>query len=157
MQARLDKKLLVGFALAAALAAPLAAAKSPGTVTIPDELAYIQEPGSVSDLSRFESFRGGPAGVYESPTSAKVTIPSTLSYIQAPGSVSDLARFEGFRGGPGGVSDIGIRYPTAAGAPVGDGFDWTDAAVGAGFASGLALFILGGALALRRRRSLAHV
>jgi hypothetical protein len=155
MKTWFDKKVLVGLALAAALTAPIASAKAPAKVTIPSKLSYIQAPGSVSDLARFEEFRGGPTGAYES-QGLKVTIPRELSYIQAPGSVSDLARFEGFRGGPAGVTDVGIRYPATEPAPTGNAFDWTDAAVGAGFAAGIALLAAAGALALRRRRPLAQ-
>lgn len=36
------------------------------------------------------------------------------------------------------------------------GFDWGDAAIGAGFVGGLALLLGGAVLALRRRRVLAH-
>jgi hypothetical protein len=155
MKTWFDKKVLVGLALAAALAAPIASAKTPEKTTIPSELSYIRAPGAVSDLARFEGFRGGPTGAYES-QGLKVTIPSELSYIQAPGSVSDLARFEGFRGGPGGVTDVGTRYPATASAPTGNACDWADASVGAGFTAGIALLAAAGVLALRRRRPLAQ-
>ena len=62
MTARLHK-LLVGLAVAAAVAAPIAAAKAPDRVAVPPELMYIQGPGGNSDLSRFQNFRGGPVGV----------------------------------------------------------------------------------------------
>ena len=55
--------LFVGLALAAAIAAPVATAQAPDAVTVPDELAYIQGPGGNNDVSRWESFRGGPVGV----------------------------------------------------------------------------------------------
>ena len=37
------------------------------------------------------------------------------------------------------------------------GFDWGDAAIGAGFVGGIALLAVGAALAVRRRRVLAHL
>ena len=135
MKARFDKKLFVGIALAAALTAPAAAAEAPASVTVPNELSYIQAPGGNSDVTRFQNFRGGPGGA-------------------GPILPSDYLGHE--LGGPGGVTDVGIRYPAPASAPTANSFDWADAAVGAGFASGLALLALGCALARRRRRSLAH-
>jgi hypothetical protein len=78
MKTWFDKKVLVGLALAAALTAPIASAKAPAKVTIPSELSYIQAPGSVSDLARFE---GSAAGRPES-TSRRRPGPSATS----PGS-----------------------------------------------------------------------
>jgi hypothetical protein len=153
MMARFDKRQLVGIALAAILVVPAASAKAPSAVTIPEELAHIQQPGGVSDLAWLENFRGGPGGVYEM-EGARVKIPSELSYIQAPGSVNYLAQFEGFRGGPGGVTDV-IRYSAPAVAPAGSAFDWAAAIIGASFAAGIAL-AAAGLLALRRRRPLAQ-
>ncbi len=46
--------------------------------------------------------------------------------------------------------------PIVAPATTGDGFDWADAAVGAGFAAGIALLVAAGLLTARRRRTLAH-
>jgi hypothetical protein len=47
-------------------------------------LAKIQHPGSVSGMTGYESFRGGPTGVYE----GGIEIPAELSYIQHPGTVT---------------------------------------------------------------------
>ena len=107
-------KLLVGLAVAAAVAAPTAAAKAPDAVAVPPELMYIQGPGGNSDLSRFQNFRGGPVGV-------------------------------------GAVDTV-----TTPVAPADGGFDWVDAAVGAGFVAGIALLVGAGLLAWSRRRPLAH-
>lgn len=114
MKARFHK-LLVGLTLAAALAAPVATAQAPDSVTVPSELAYIQGPGGNNDLSRWESFRGGPAGVG----------------VVGAGSLPPVVATEG-------------------------GFDWVDAAVGAGFVAGIALLVGAGLLARSRRRPLAH-
>jgi hypothetical protein len=107
-------KMLIGLALAAALAAPIAAAKAPDTVTVPAELAYIQGPGGNNNLSQFENYRGGPGGV--------------------------------------GIVDTEFAPKVATNG----GFDWVDAAVGAGFAAGIALIVGAALLARGRRRPLAH-
>ena len=135
MKARLHKNLVVGLALAAAVTAPIAAAKAPDTVTVPPELAYIQAPGGNSDLSRWENFRGGPGG-------------------GGPVFPSDYLGHE--LGGPGSASGVSVAYPSVA-VNGGSGFDWADAAVGAGFMAGIALLVAAGLLAMRRRRTLAHV
>ena len=134
MKARLHKNLLVGLTLAAAFAVPIAAARAPDTVTVPTELAYIQAPGGNSDLSRWESFRGGPGG-------------------GGPVFPSDYLGHE--LGGPGSAGGVSVAYPFAA-ANGGGGLDWADAAVGAGFMAGIALLVAAGLLAMRRRRTLAH-
>jgi hypothetical protein len=149
-----EKKQLVGLVLAAALLAPAASAKTSSSVTIPSELAHIQQPGGISDLAWLDSFQGGPGSVYGI-ESRGVQVPAELSYIRAPGSVSYLAQFEGFRGGPGSVTDA-VRYPASAPAPNARGFDWAAAAVGAGFAAGIALLAAAGLGVHRRRRLLAQ-
>ncbi len=134
MTARIHKQLLVGLALAAALTAPTAMAQSPDTVTVPPALSYIQAPGGNNDLGRWETFRGGPGG-------GGPVFPS--DYIGG----HDYA-------GPGSAGVVGAVSVTPL---TRNGFDWADAAVGAGFAVGLALLVAAGLLALRRRRTLAHV
>jgi hypothetical protein len=132
MRARIHKQLFVGLALAAALTAPAAFAQSPDTVTVPPELSYIQAPGGNNDLGRFENFRGGPGAV------GQVYPSDYLGHdIAAPGGV--------------GLVDTESVLPQS-----GSTFDWADAAVGAGFAAGLALLVAAGLLAFRRRRTLAH-
>jgi hypothetical protein len=133
MKARLPKNLLVGLTLAAAFAVPIAAAKAPDTVTVPPELSYIQAPGGNNDLGRWETFRGGPGG-------GGPVFPS--DYIGG----HDYA-------GPGSAGVVGTGSVTPLSR---NGFDWADAAVGAGFVAGLALLVAAGLLALRRRRTLAH-
>ena len=133
MKARLHKNLVVGLAFAAAVTAPPAMAQSPDTVTVPPELSYIQAPGGNNDLGRWETFRGGPGG-------GGPVFPS--DYI---GGHDDA--------GPGSAGVVGAVSITPL---TRNGFDWADAAVGAGFAAGLALLVAAGLLALRRRRPLAH-
>jgi hypothetical protein len=50
---------------------------------------------------------------------------------------------------PTGVSTPRIGTPS-------DGFDWGDAAIGAGIAAAIGLLLTGGTLAIRRRSQLAH-
>lgn len=132
MKTRLHRNLFIGLALAAAFAVPIAAANAPDTVTVPTELAYIQAPGGDNDLSRWENFRGGPGG-------------------GGPVFPSDYLGHE--LGGPVGVGTVDVRYPSAA-PQSGNGFDWADASVGAGFVLGISLLAAAGVLALRRRRAL---
>jgi hypothetical protein len=133
MKARLHKNLVVGLALAAALMAPIAAAKATDTVTVPPELSYIQAPGGNNDLDRWENFRGGPGG-------------------GGPILPSDYLGHE--LGGPGGVGVVDTGSPMAANSV--NRFDWADAGVGAAFVAGIALLIAAGLLAWSKRRPLAH-
>lgn len=52
------------------------------------------------------------------------------------------------------VHPIGVSTPKL-GTPS-DGFDWGDAAIGAGIAAAIGLLLTGGTLAIRRRSQLAH-
>jgi hypothetical protein len=56
---------------------------------------------------------------------------------------------------PTAVRSSATATAPPAGAP--NGFDWTDAGIGAGSTLGLALLTVAAMLALRRRRALAHV
>src|SRR5262245_48917932 len=127
-------KLIVGIALAAAMVAPAAFAQAPAAVMVPSDLMYIQGPGGNTDLSRFENFRGGPGG-------------------GGPLLPSDYLGHE--LGGPGSAGDVSVAFPPVA-ANGGSGFDWADAAVGAGFMAGIALLLAAGLLAMRGRRTFAH-
>ena len=62
----------------------------------------------------------------------------------------EIARDYAGPGSAGVVSTVSVTPLTR------NGFDWADAAVGAGFVAGLALLVAAGLLALRRRRTLAH-
>ena len=131
MKTRLHK-LLVGLALLAGIMAPTAIAQTPNSVTVPSGLAYIQGPGGNNDLSRWENFRGGPGG-------------------GGPLLASDYLGHN--VGGPTGVGIVAGMEPVTVGSE--SSFDWIDAAVGAGFAAGIAL-LAAGLVLLRRRRPLAH-
>jgi hypothetical protein len=131
-------KLLAGMALGLAVVvlAPIASAgssQSP-TVTIPDRLARIQYPGTSSKPT---VYMAGP-----------VTIPAWLTRIQYPGTYP-------------GASVVFPRVPAArVAAPVvvsTQGFDWTAFGIGIAAATGIALMGASVLLALRRRRTPAHV
>lgn len=79
--------VLTSLALIALIAVQGAAAKTlpKTTVVVSAALAKIQHPGTVSGIAGYESYRGGPTGVYEGQT---IEIPADLSYIQHPGTVT---------------------------------------------------------------------
>ena len=164
-------RIIILAAAVAAIAAPSGLADSGTSITIPSWLSKLEQPGTVTYMPQFENFRGGPTGVYESVK--PVVIPSWLSKLRQPGATSSMADFEGFRGGPGAAGPVlasdylghTIGGPSAAGpvirverTPVArGGFDWADAGVGAGFAAAIALLAAAVLIALRSRRTPAHV
>lgn len=164
------KRIIILMAVVAAIVTPSALGDSGKELTIPGWLSQLQQPGGTFDLAGYESFRGGPAGVYEG--AKRITIPSWLSQLRQPGGISGLANFENFRGGPGAGGPVfpsdflghDLAGPGVAGSAIGvetetpvvARFDWADAAVGAGFEAGIALLVAAGVLTIRRRRSLAH-
>lgn len=56
-------------------------------------------------------------------------------------------------GGPGGAGPVLAVSRTATS----DSFDWADAVIGGGFVAGIALFVAGAALMVRRRRTMAEL
>jgi hypothetical protein len=166
MLRKLHKRRLIGLVLALGLVAAAPATAAPPSVDVPDSLARIQYPGT-SSLPTV--FMAGP-----------IVVPIDLTRIQFPGTSSqptvDLGPARG--GGtaqktvPYGQIAIPywlarIQYPGTSslptvfvtpttGASSDSSFDWASAGVGAGFLAGLGVLAVGVALALRRRRSLAH-
>jgi hypothetical protein len=69
-----------------------------------------------------------------------VDVPDSLARIQYPGTSS--------------LPTVFVTPTTGASSD--SSFDWASAGVGAGFLAGLGVLAVGVALALRRRRSLAH-
>jgi hypothetical protein len=77
------------------------------------------------------------------------TLALVIASVAVPVARAD--NFDSYIGHPGGPGATGpALVPTAARAPSA-GFDWGDAGVGAGFASGIALLTTGAWLASRRR------
>ncbi len=176
-------KLFMGIALglaAAALAPVASAGSSPRqTVTIPESLARIQYPGTSSKPTVYLDPFGGrdskPTTVYG--PDGPVTIPAWLARIQYPGTSSKptvyvnpkftvpawLARIQY----PGTSSEPTVLIPRVSHTPTaaadaldaraGGGFDWGSFGIGIAAATGVALIGVGGLLAMRRRRPLAHV
>jgi hypothetical protein len=157
---------LIGLALGLGLlAATPATAAPPASVDVPDSLARIQFPGQSSQPTVYMA--------------GSVVIPERLTRIQYPGTSSQPTVYLSTRAGgtaekaaPYGQIAIPewlarIQYPGTSSLPTvvvtpssgesGDSsFDWASAGVGAGFVAGLGIVALGAALALRRRRQLAH-
>jgi hypothetical protein len=158
---------LIGLALGLGLvaAAAPAAAAPPATPSVAD-LARVQYPGT-SSLPTV--YMAGP-----------IPIPDYLTRIQYPGTSSLPTVYVGAARG-GGVTEKAVQYgqiaipawlariqypgtsslPTVvitptAGTSGDSSFDWASAGVGAGFIAGLGFVAAGVALAIRRRRSLAH-
>jgi MYXO-CTERM domain-containing protein len=111
-----------------------------GSIPIPDYLTRIQYPGTRSQPTVYL----GPAQGGRAPEKAvpygQIAIPAWLARIQYPGTSS--------------LPTV-VVTPTT-GASTDSSFDWASAGVGAGFVAGLGVVAVGVALALRRRRSLAH-
>jgi hypothetical protein len=163
---KLDRRNLVGLALGLGLlAATPATAAPPATVTVAD-LARVQYPGT-SSLPTV--YMAGP-----------IPIPDYLTRIQYPGTSSQPTVYLG-AARSGGMAEKAVPYgqiaipawlariqypgtsslPTVVVAPAtgssGDSsFDWASAGIGAGFVAGLGVLAVGAALAIRRRRALAH-
>jgi hypothetical protein len=149
---RTTPKLLTAIAagLAAAALVPIASAGSApqGKVAIPSWMARIQYPGTSSMptvyLDPFGNRDGRPTTVVG--PAGRVTIPASLTRINYPGTYP-------------GASVVFPRVsatatPLAASA---SGFDW--AAFGIGIAAALGMTLMGASalLAVRRRRTPAHV
>lgn len=172
MSRKLHTKLFTALAvgLAVAVMAPIASAKSPpqGKVTIPARLARTQYPGTSSE-----------ATVY---MAGRIPIPTWLAHIQYPGTSSEPTVLVNVRGRrqvsalkvenghitiPAGLASI--QYPGTSSeptvlmnniegtGPVGGGFDLVSALIGAGGGLGIAVAGAGSVMALRKRRTFAHV
>jgi hypothetical protein len=129
----------------AAVAAPAASAgPSKGTrITIPPSLTNFHEPGSTGCV----------------PKTTRVTIPSWLANFHEPGSTGYLKATIPARLAHTGTSPkptVLVNNIQSKG-PVGGGFDWVSALIGAGGGLGIAVAGAGGLMALRKRRTLAHV
>ena len=172
MYRKLSTKLFTAIivALAVAVMAPIASAKSSrqGKVTIPAWLARVQYPGTTSEPT---VYMAGP-----------MTIPVWLAHTQYPGTSSEPTVFVDAPGSnqasalkvqdghikipawlartqyPGTSSEPTVLMNNIQGTgPVGGRFDWVSALVGAGGGLGLAVAGVGGLIAVRKRRTLAHV
>jgi hypothetical protein len=165
---RLFTAIVVG--LTVAVIAPVASATSPpqGRVEIPARLAHTQYPGSSSEPT---VYLAGP-----------ITIPARLVSTQYPGSSSEPTVYVNVPAGsqaptlkvqnghitiparlartqyPGTSSQPTVLVNNVEGAgSAGGGFDWVSALIGAGGGLGIAVAAAGGTMALRRRRTFAHV
>jgi hypothetical protein len=86
-----------------------------------------------------------PAALADPPNYPRQIPPARVAPVHVPEIVAGL-------GSPGGT--VLAASPSSRVAP--SGFNWTDAGIGAGVALGVAVFASAGALALRKRVSLAH-
>jgi hypothetical protein len=155
--------------LAVAVMAPIASASSPrGHIKIPARLAQTQYPGTSSEPT---IYMAGP-----------ITIPAGLASTQYPGSSSEPTVFVDVPAGthasalkvqnghieipaslartqyPGTSSEPTVLLNNVRGTgPVEGGFDWVSALIGAGGGLGVAVAGAGSVMALRKRRTLAHV
>lgn len=127
MNTRIYTKVTTAIAAAAMIAAAVAPCASADST----KGARVQIPPSLANFRE-------PGSTGYVPQVTRVVIPPALSHFREPGSTGFV---------PQGLSP----HPSAA-----DGFDWGAAVIGAGAALGLAL-ASAGALALRKRRTLAHV
>jgi hypothetical protein len=172
MQGKFHTKLFTAIAvgLAVAVMAPIASAKSSpqGHITIPAWLARIQYPGTSSEPT---VYMAGP-----------ITIPAWLARTQYPGTSSEPTVFVNVPGSshaselkvqnghinipawlariqyPGTSSEPTVLVNNTQGTgPVGGGFDWVSALIGAGGGLGIAFAGAGSLTALRKRRTLAQV
>ena len=165
---KLFTAIVVG--LTVAVMAPVASATSPpqGQVKIPARLAHTQYPGSSSEPT---VYMAGP-----------ITIPARLARIQYPGSSSKPTVYVNVQRSSHAsalkVQDGRIKiparlaltqFPGTSSEPTvlvnnvqgtgsdGGGLDWISALIGAGGGLGIALAGMGSVMAVRKRRTLAHV
>jgi hypothetical protein len=166
-QTKLFTVIAVGLTLA--VMAPIASAKSPtqGRVSVPGWLARIQYPGTSSQPT---VYMAGP-----------ITIPARLARTQYPGTSSEPTVFVNLQGSshasalkvqnghikiparlartqyPGTSSEPTVLMNNVQGTgPVGGGFDWVSALIGAGGGLGIAAAGAGSLMAVRKRRTLVH-
>jgi hypothetical protein len=111
-----------------------------GTIPILDYLTRIQYPGTSSLPTVYVGAARGGGVAEKARPYGQIAIPAWLARIQYPGTSSLPTVFVTPTTGASGDSS----------------FDWASAGVGAGFVAGLGVVAVGVALAIRRRRSLAH-
>ncbi len=112
-----------------------------GGITIPAWLARSQYPGSSSDPTVYVNVQGSSHAIALKVRNGQITIPARLARIQFPGTSSEPTVLVNNVQGTG---------------PVGGGFDWVSALIGAGGGLGIAVASAGSLMALRKRRTLAH-
>lgn len=131
---KLLRAIVLGFTVAA-LVAPGALAAQPNRL----------DPWAIDALRNHQVGTTAPLGEHGTGQTRAATAPSAL--IGEHGT------------GQNGRVDTEPGSPAVVVVPAADtfsGFDWGDAAIGAAFASALALLSAGGTLAVRRRISIAH-
>ena len=104
---------------------------------VPAASAAPSKPVRVTIPARFANFHE-PGSTGYVPKAARVTIPARLAGFHEPGST-------------------GYVPVASATASASSGLDWVSALIGAGAALGIALASAGGMIALRKRRTFAHV
>ena len=112
----------------------IAAAAAPGATADSAKGTRIQIPPSLANFRE-------PGSIGYVPQVTRVVIPSRLAHFREPGSTGFVPK----------------ATPVTAITPAGGGLDWVSALIGAGAALGLALASAGALMALRKRRTLAHV
>lgn len=137
--------LSMGALLAAgALMAPTALAEPLGA---PD--ALLGEPPPAAQPSTPQGI-GAPDAVLQAPPEAA---PAPLIDLRTPDAIDRARETAPGTGGTGGVDLAPLpAAPLPTGIAADGGFDWGDAAIGAGTIAGLALLALGGALAFTHHR-----
>ena len=156
MNTRIHTKVVTAIAAAAMVAAaivPCASADSAkGTrIQIPPALSHLQEPGSTGWVpqSYGPAVQAGPKpeGMTTQQWQAELARGDALNQRYSLGAYAKTA------GTSTATSPAALRVVKVAA----DGFDWGAAAIGAGVAFGLALAGVGALMAVRKRRTLAHV
>ena len=130
MNARIHTKVTTAIAAAAMIAAAVAPCASADSA----KGARVQIPPSLANFRE-------PGSTGYVPQVTRVVIPPALSHFREPGSTGFVPQ----------------AAPLRAVTVAADGFDWGAAVIGAGAALGLALASAGALMALRKRRTLAHV
>lgn len=155
--------------LAAAITAPVSFAQdAPRHVEIPAWLAKIQYPGTSSQPTVYMA--GSipiPAGLVRTQFPGTSSQPTVLVDVARGGSAPTVKIVNGRIQLPPRLAHL--PYPGASAQPTvyvrngsatrstGGGFDWTSAVIGGAVTLGLAIAAAGGVLAMRKRRTLAHV
>lgn len=144
-------RIAVGCVLGLLVAAPAYGGSGRPASMSPQEYAAL--------MARSESMNvlyglGKPAGMTHAQYRAELIRGTALNerYGLPVGLGSDeVAHLYGAR-----VPELTVSAPPARAVAPGDGFDWTDAAIGVGFAAGLFLLGAAGALTVRRHGHVGH-